>query len=144
MFLSTSTDRITPNIVLLVTLINGFILGFLTTGYLGESSMGIFSFQFWLFVEQFVVICFFSARYVNLTTEFLNKFFLSALIGFSVQWQSFGLWVAKYEPENTLIEPLVDPGFATFILGYAGFLLGKYCFSGNEVEEQTKISTAVE
>ena len=143
-FLSTTVDRITPNTVLMVTMVNGFILGFLTTGYLGENSMGIFSFQFWLFVEQFVVICFFSAKYVNLTVEFLNKFFLSAVIGFSLQWQLFGLWIEKYEPKNGNMEPLVDAGFATFVLGYAGFMLAKYCFSGNEVKQEETINMTVQ
>lgn len=143
-FLSTATDRITPNIILGVTMMNGFILGFLTTGYLGVDSMGIFSFPFWLFVEQFVVICFFSSRYVDLTTEYLNKFFLIAVIGFSVQWQLFGLYVQYYEPEIKTLEPLVDAGFATFVLGYAGAMLTKYCFANNEVKNETKMDMSIQ
>ena len=143
-FLSTTTDRITPNTILLVTMVNGFILGFLTTGYLGEKSMGIFSFPFWLFVEQFVVICFFSARYVNLSTEYLNKFFLSAVIGFALQWQLFGLWVQNYEPKNDNIAPMFEGGFQTFIMGYLGLLGLIYCFKDNEIKKEQTFNTVIQ
>ena len=141
-FLSTTTDRITPNIILFVTMINGFILGYLTTGYLGKESMGVFTFPFYLFVEQFVVICFFSSRYVNLTTGYLNKFFLSAVIGFGLQWQAFGVYAQGTEIKT--IEPLVDSGFATFMFIYFGAMMTKYCFSGNELKQETKINMNVE
>lgn len=141
-FLSSTTDRITPNIILFVTMVNGFILGFLTTGYLGAQSMGVFTLTFWLFVEQFVVICFFSSKYVNLTTGYLNKFFLSAVIGFGLQWQAFGLYAVGTDIKT--IEPLVDHGFATFMFGYFGLMMTKYCFTGNETKHETKINMNVE
>ncbi len=140
-FLSTTTDRITPNTILFVTMINGFILGYLTTGYLGDKSMGMFTLPFGLFVEQFVVICLFSARYVNLTTEYLNKFFLSATIGFGLQWQVFGLYAVGTDIKT--IEPLVDSGFATFVFIYFGLMMTKYCFTGNETKQETKINMTV-
>jgi hypothetical protein len=144
-FLSTTTDRITPNVILFVTAFNGFILGFLTTGYLGLNSMGIFSFPFWLFIEQFVVICFFSSRYVDLTTEYLTKFFLAGVIGYYVQWQSFGVYVAEYEPEMLKhIQPVLEGGSGNFIFILFLIMGVKHCFSGNEVKQRTKINTDIQ
>lgn len=140
-FLSTTTDRITPNIILTVTMINGFILGFLTTGYLGSNSMGIFSFPFWLFIEQFVVICFFSSRYVNLTTEYLTKFFLSGVMGYYFQWQSFGYYAQNYDPKLfKTIQPIMDGGSGTFIFILFFIMGAKHCFTNNEIKKETKIN----
>lgn len=143
-FLSSTTDRITPNVILFVTAVNGFILGFLTTGYLGNNSMGIFSFPFWLFIEQFVVICFFSSRYVDLTTEYLTKFFLAGVIGYYIQWQSFGVYVAKYEPRMMIhIQPVLEGGSGNFIFILFLVMGLKHCFSGNEIKKENKINMSV-
>lgn len=144
-FLATTTDRITPNIILLVTMFNGFILGFLTTGYLGADSMGIFSFPFWLFIEQFVVICFFSSKYVNLTTEYLIKFFLTGVLGYYAQWQLFGYYASNYNVEMfKTIQPPMNGGSGNFIFALF-FIMGvKHCFSDNEIKQKAKINMTVQ
>ena len=143
-FLSTTTDRITPNIILLVTMANGFGFGFLTTGYLGKDSMGVFTFLFWFFVWQFVLTCFLTSRHVNLTTEYLTKFFLAAVIGYYVQWQVFGIYVAKHEPEMVkFIEPAFDGGSGNFIFILFLIMGVSHCFSGNELKNETKIDMTV-
>ena len=144
-FLSTTTDRITPNIILLVTMANGFGFGFLTTGYLGTDSMGVFSFLFWFFIWQFVLTCFLTSRHVNLTTEYLTKFFLVAVMGYYAQWQIFGYYVAKYEPKMVkFIEPVFEGGSGNFIF-ILFFIMGfKHCFNNNEVKNETKIDMSVQ
>ncbi len=127
------SDKITPNIILFVALFNGFVLGFTTTGYLGESSVTIQSLNFFLIIWQFVIICFFSAKYVDLTTAFLHKFTMCGVIGFAVQWQIFGMYVISYEPElSRNIQPIIDNSFGKFMFFYFCFLGMKYCFSGNQ------------
>lgn len=130
-------DRITPDVILSVALLNGFILGFITTGYLGNSTISVQSFTFVLFVWQFAIICFFSAPYVSMTTEYMHKFGMSGVIGYAFQWQTFGMYVVKYEPDIKM-EPIVDNGFGVFLFFYTCFLVVKYCFSGNV---QTKSTT---
>jgi hypothetical protein len=126
------SDKITPNIILFVALTNGVILGFITTGYLGASSIPIKSFTFILFIWQFVIICFFSAKYVNLTTAYLHKFAMCGVIGYAFQWQTFGMYAASYDAELLKsITPLQENGFSTALFFYFCFLGVKYCFSGN-------------
>lgn len=134
------SDKITPNIILFVALLNGFILGFITTGFLGASSISIQSFTFVLFIWQFVIICFFSAKYVSMTTAYLHKFAMCGVVGFSFQWQVFGMYASKYDAELFKnIQPLMDNGFSSILFFYFCFLGVKYCFSGNlQSSEVTK------
>ena len=133
-------EKITPNIILSVALLNGFILGFITTGFLGQSSISIQSFTFVLFIWQFIVICFFSAKYVELTTAYLHKFAMCGVIGYAFQWQTFGMYADGYDKELLKsIEPIIDNGFGTFMFFYFCFLGLKYCFSDNpRIEPTTK------
>ncbi len=126
------TDKITPNVVLFIALLNGFIVGFATTGYLGAASISVKSLTFGLIVWQFIVICIFSAKYITLTLDYLNKFFLTAVIGFGGHWQVFGMYAKEFDPVLLKdIEPIVENGFGVFMFSYF-FMMGlKYCFSGN-------------
>lgn len=129
----TLDKKITPNVVLFVAMFNGLLIGLATTGYLGDNSIAMKSITFALIIWQFVLICFFSAVHVNLTAEYLNKFILSAGIGFSVQWQGFGMYVASFEPDLVKnIQPIIENNFGIVFGGYIFLLLIKYCFSGNE------------
>ena len=125
-------DKITPSIILAVALSNGFISAFITTGYLGSSSISAESFTFGLFIWQFIVTCFLSAKYVNLTTEYLHKFVLCGVIGYAVQWQCFGMYVEK-------VEPVMGNGFGAAMFFYFCALGLKYCFSGNAKTSENEI-----
>ena len=56
-FLKTLTNRITPNVVLAVVILNGFIIGLVTTGYLGNKSLAVQSLSFLLIIWQLIIIC---------------------------------------------------------------------------------------
>lgn len=143
-FLTTTTDKITPNTILFVTMVNGFALGYLTTGFLGESSMDVSSLEGGFFIWQFVLTCILTSKYVNMTTEYLGKFFLAGVIGYYVQWQVFGTYAEKYDVEMLkLIEPVIPGGSGNFIF-ILFFIMGiKHCFSGNELKQETKINVNV-
>ena len=132
------TDKITPNVVLSIAMINGFVVGFATTGYLGVASISIQSLNFALIVWQFVVICVFSAKYITLTLGYLNKFLMAAVMGFGGQWQVFGMYAEKYDAEMFKnIQPIFDNGFGTFIFAYFCVIVAKHSFSGNESVHST-------
>ncbi len=132
------TDRITPNVILSIALLNGFVVGFATTGYLGEASISIKSLNFALIVWQFVVICVFSAKYITLTIIYLNKFFLMAVVGFGGQWQIFGMYAEEYDSVMLLnIQPIFQNGFGTFIFAYFCLMAIKHGFSGNQKAQNT-------
>jgi len=131
-FLRTLTDKITPNVVLAVALINGFIIGLVTTGYMGEKSLEVLSLTFFLILWQLLLLCVFSSRYIELTTSYLNKFIVSIAIGYIWQWQFFGMWAVWYNPEITTIKPPIDNTVAGVMFGYATvMLLLGYCFRNN-------------
>lgn len=136
-FLTALTERINPNTILGVAMVNGFILGLVTTGYLGANSVSTTSWNFGLIIWQFAVICVFSSKYIKLSTEYLVKFFLAVVIGYHVQWQIFGIYVENNEPEKLkFIEPFMSNNNGNFIF-VLFFLMGvKYCFSGNVTKEQ--------
>ena len=130
-FLRSITDRITPNVVLTVAIVNGFLIGLATTGYMGEQSLSVWSLSFFLILWQLAVICIFSSRYIDLTTNYLNKFVVCIAIGYVWQWQFFGMWADKFTDIQT-IEPPIDNGAIGVMFGYFTlmFLFG-YCFRGN-------------
>jgi len=143
-FLSSTADRITPNIILLVTMANGFGFGFLTTGYLGSDSMGVFSFLFWFFIWQFVLTCFLTSRHINLDTGYLVKFFLVAVIGYYLQWQIFGYYVVSYEPSMMrYIQPAFDSHSGNFIFILFVIMGINHCFSGNKTKAENRIDMTV-
>ena len=130
--LSSLSDKITPDIILSVALLNGFILAFITTGYLGASSISIQSFTFVLFIWQFVIICFFSSKYVNLTTAYLHKFGMCGVLGYAIQWQLFGMYAVSYDTELAKnIQPIIEKEFGIFMFFYFCFIGLKYCFANN-------------
>lgn len=126
------TDRITPNIVLTVAIVNGFLIGLATTGYMGEQSLSVWSLSFFLILWQLLVICVFSSRYIELTTNYLNKFVVCIAVGYVWQWQFFGMWANRFNPEIKTISPPIDNSAIGVMFGYFTlmFLFG-YCFRGN-------------
>lgn len=137
-FLNSTTAKITPNVVLLIALLNGFIIGFTTTGYLGGASIEVKSLNFGLIVWQFIIICIFSARYVTLTVSYLNKFAFTGVSGFFIQWQTFGMYAQEFDALMLKdIQPIISNGFGVFVMSWALLMILKYCFSGNE---QTNVS----
>lgn len=139
-FLRTLTDRVTPNIVLVIAIVNGFIIGLATTGYLGEMSLSVSSLPFALIIWQLVIICVFSSRYIDLTTGYLNKFIICGVIGYVWQWQFFGMYANAFAPEITTITPPMENGVISMILGYFSimFLFG-YCLKGNKKNTGSKV-----
>lgn len=132
-FLKTITNRITPNVVLVIAIVNGFLIGLATTGYMEDKSLSIFSLSFFLIIWQLFIICIFSSRYIDLTTNYLNKFFLSGCIGYIWQWQFFGMWANEFRPEIKTISPPIENVAVGIMMGYFSlmFLFG-YCFKGNK------------
>jgi len=132
-FLRTLTDRITPNVVLMVSAVNGFLVGLATTGYLGEKSLAVWSLSFFLIIWQLLVICIFSSRYIELTTSYFNKFIVSGAIGYIWQWQFFGMWVNEFHPEITTISPPMENTVIGLMFGYFTIMiLYGYCFKNNK------------
>ncbi len=132
-FLKTLTNRITPNVVLAVVILNGFIIGLVTTGYLGNKSLAVQSLSFLLIIWQLIIICIFSSRYIELTTSYLNKFVVSGAIGYIWQWQFFGMWANSFNPEITTINPPMENTVVGFMFGYATIMiLFGYCFKNNK------------
>ena len=132
-FLKTLTNRITPNVVLAVAILNGFIIGLVTTGYLGNKSLSVQSLSFLLIIWQLIIICIFSSRYIELTTGYLNKFFICGLFGFIWQWEIFGTIAINFYPELTTITPIMDHGLVVFTLAYLTLqILFGYCFKNNK------------
>ena len=133
-FLKGVTDKITPNFVLLIALVNGVLIGLVTTGYLGASSVPVKSFTFALIIWQFVAICFLTARYVELNLNYLNKFVLSGLIGYYWQWQIF----AMLYPTETFMPPFGNNGFG--FIGYISVLIFfGYCLNGNKKAKRAQV-----
>jgi hypothetical protein len=125
-------DRITPSTILIITIVNGFALGLLTTGFLGDKSIGVSSLSFALFIWQFLVIFVLSSRHIDLSTTFMNKFVVSGMFGFVWQWQAFGMIAKNFYPGMTSIEPLMDHPLIVFMFGYLTIMiLVGYCFKGN-------------
>lgn len=58
-FFKAITKRITPNWILLVTLLNGFFLGLITTGFLGDRSVSVYSFVSYYLYGNFCHLCVF-------------------------------------------------------------------------------------
>lgn len=123
-FLRRATDRITPNVVLLVAIFNGGLIGLTTTGFMGESSLSVKSLSFFLIIWQFGLVCFFSARYVDLTVDYLNKFGLCGFVGFFWQWQLFGMM----SDVKTITPPAEHPVVVAFLAYATFFFLLGYCF----------------
>lgn len=124
-FLRTVTNGITPNIILLVALFNGFVIGLVTTGYLGESSVSVRSGTFGLIVWQFVIVCILTARYVDYTTSYLSKFFICGATGYYWQWQIFAMaW-----PTESFSPPFGDSGFGYIFI--TSVVILSQCFKGN-------------
>lgn len=125
-------DGITPNWILVIVMVNSFSLGILTTGFLGENSIEAMSLTFFLFIWQFAAIFVLSSRHVELTTSYLGKFYMCALLGFIWQWEAFGLIAGKWYPEITTISPIMEHPLAAFGFANATILiLFGYCFKGN-------------
>jgi hypothetical protein len=132
-FLRSIADKVTPNAILMIVIVNSFALGILTTGFLGDKSIETKSLEFTLFVWQFIAIFVLSSRHVDLTTSYLGKFYMCALFGYIWQWEIFGLIASKWYPEITTIEPIMEHPLAAF--GFANataLVLFGYCFRGNE------------
>lgn len=129
-FLRTMTDRITPNIILIVALFNGFLIGLVTTGYLGGSSVPVKSGTFGLIIWQFVIVCFLTARYVDYTTNYLSKFLICGATGYYWQWQIFAmLWATEsFQP------PFGDSGFGYILI--TSVVILSQCFKGNTRNRQ--------
>ncbi len=126
-FLKSTTDRIGPNTVLFIALLNGALIGLVTTGYLGSSSIPVKSFTFVLIIWQFTAICLLTARYVDLTIKYLNKFMLSGLVGFFWQWQVF----AGFYPTETFLTPFEGGGSIFMWVITVQVFLG-HCLTGNQ------------
>lgn len=139
-FLKTVTDRITPNVVLLISIVNGFLIGLATTGYLGDKSLAVWSLSFFLIIWQLLVICVFSSRYIELTTSYLNKFIVSGAIGYIWQWQFFGMYAIWDNPDITTIVPPMENKAIGFMFGYFTLMiLAGYCFKGNKKNTSAKL-----
>jgi len=132
-FLRSATDNITPNTILIVALFNGFLIGLVTTGYLGDSSVPVKSGTFGLIIWQFVIVCFLTARYVDYTTNYLAKFFICGATGYYWQWQAFAmLW-----PNKEFAPPFGDSGFGYILITSAVIL--SQCFKGNKINTGAKL-----
>jgi hypothetical protein len=126
-------NKITPNWILFVTLINGFFLGLITTGFMGDKSVSVHSLTFFFFMEQFAIICFFSSSHVNFTTAYLNKFVWAGVLGYAIQWQIFGAIARKYGLESSeYITPPFDGTFAIAFFTAACIFILFWCFSKNK------------
>jgi hypothetical protein len=132
-FFKSITNRITPNKILFVTLLNGIFLGLITTGFLGDKSISVYSFTFLLFIWQFFVICVFSSSHVNFNAAYLQKFIWIGVIGYAIQWQTFGMIAVEYKLEAAkTIAPIINHPFGN-ILFTLGCLYGMVaCFKGNK------------
>lgn len=125
-------DRVTPNTILMIVIINSFSLGVLTTGFLGDKSIETLSLSFILFIWQFAAIFVLSSRHVDLTTSYLIKFYICGLLGFIWQWEVFGQIAKKWYPEIMTIEPIM--GHSLIIFAFANItimVIFGYCFKGN-------------
>lgn len=131
-FLRSIGDKVTPNTILMIVIINSFSLGLLTTGFLGDKSIETLSLSFILFIWQFAAIFVLSSRHVDLTTSYLIKFYICGLLGFIWQWEIFGQIAKKWYPEIRTIEPIM--GHSLIIFAFANITLMVifgYCFKGN-------------
>ena len=124
-FLKSATDKIGPNFVLFVALLNGALIGLVTTGFLGESSISVRSATFFLIIWQFILTCILTARYVDYTINYLGKFLISAMTGYYWQWQFF----AMFWPTESFKPPFGDSGFG-YILVLSIVILSQI-FKGN-------------
>lgn len=112
---------------LVYIILNGFLVAFATTGYLGEDSVPIWSLAGGLFVAQFVQTIGALVAKISPDSQYLSKMMVAGLSGFAFQWETLSM----LDPKKGF-EPIVDHGFGVFIF-YASFLGAMlYCFTGNQ------------
>jgi hypothetical protein len=131
-FFKSITNRITPNRILVATFINGFLFGLITTGFLGDRSISIYSFTFLLFAWQFLQTCIFSSSHVNFNTIYLQKFIWVGVLGYSVEWQVFGSIAHEYQLEvaNYITPPFSGTFANAFFIAVVVYML-VWIFKGN-------------
>ncbi len=126
-------DKVTPNTILLIVIVNSFSLGLLTTGFLGDKSIETLSLSFILFIWQFAAIFVLSSRHVELTTAYLGKFYMCGLLGFIWQWEIFGQIAQKWYPEIKTIAPIMGHPLVVFAsVNLTLLVIFGYCFRGNK------------
>jgi hypothetical protein len=136
-FFKVITSRITPNKILLITLLNGFILGLMTTGFLGADSVKVLSLDFAFFVWQFFIICVFSSAHVNFDVKYMQKFVFVGVIGYAVQQQVFAMIAIEYNMEVAKnMELLTDNNFTGVLLATLIVYGSTYCFSNNQARKE--------
>lgn len=132
-FLKSIGDKVTPNVILVIVIINSFLLGVLTTGFLGDKSIEAMSLSFFLFIWQFAAIFVLSSRHVDLTTNYLIKFYICGLLGFIWQWEIFGQIAKKWYPEIKSISPIMGHPLVVFMCANLTIMvIFGFCFRGNE------------
>jgi len=124
-------QKINTTVAIVIILSNGFLVALATTGYLAEDTVSLYSLAGSLYIWQFLITVFSLTCLIYPTTSLFMKFFISGVLGYSMQWQVF----ASVWPTESF-QPIVDNGFASFlfVLGCLGGL--KYCFTGNDEENK--------
>jgi hypothetical protein len=131
-------DNVKPIHAIYFSMTWGVLYGIITTGWLGEESLDIWSYAGWMTHSNLILSLVFLAINITPTSRFVVKMLVAALIGYSLQWQV----MAMIDPLPTFIPPIPEAGKFGLFLFFASMIGGTiYAIVGNDEYAQSSMSS---